>query len=144
MEYDGGGIKCHALLIIRMWQQGQREGTMTAGWLNYWQLQKRGDNPALQYKKDSHLSRLLTDILSGNGIYRTAKAWGTPSDIQKSGVLDFVRDGGSGQQSAGDAHQATPPNRRLGENMEQYTCVLDYGGRKSKLVWGDPRHPAQE
>ena len=28
--------------------------------------------------------------------------------------------------------------------MEQPTCVLDDGGRKSELVRGDPGHPAHE
>ena len=42
-------IKYRALLLIRICLQGQREGTMRkAGWLKYWKLQKRGDNP--QYK----------------------------------------------------------------------------------------------
>jgi hypothetical protein len=129
-------IECCALLIIRIWFQGQREGRMTTGGLKYWQLQKVEDN--IQYKKDSHLPRILTDIRSGNGIYRTPQAWGTPSDIQKKGVLDFTQDGGSGQPFAGDAHQANPPIHRLEENMEQFTCKLDDGGHKSKLVWGDP------
>ena len=40
-------IKCRALLITRIWLQGQHEGTMMAGWMQYWQLQEKRNNPPI-------------------------------------------------------------------------------------------------
>jgi hypothetical protein len=48
---DGGwgltevNSKCRALLITRIWLQGQREGTMMEGWQRYWIIQGMRDNP---------------------------------------------------------------------------------------------------
>ena len=42
--------KCRALLITRIWQQWQREGTMTTERLKYCMLKKR--RKSSQYKKD--------------------------------------------------------------------------------------------
>jgi hypothetical protein len=49
-EEGGWGLtevdaKCHALLITRLWLQGQREGTMMAAWQRYWQMHESGRNP---------------------------------------------------------------------------------------------------
>ena len=51
---DGGwdkmevNIECGALLITRIWLQGQRVGTMMVGWQQYWQLQEKRDNPHIR------------------------------------------------------------------------------------------------
>ena len=37
--------KCRALLLSRMWAQGQREWSATAAWLQYWHLLGTCDNP---------------------------------------------------------------------------------------------------
>ena len=37
--------KWRALLITRIWFQGQREGTVMAGWQHYWKLHGMRDNP---------------------------------------------------------------------------------------------------
>ena len=37
--------KCRALLLSRMWDQGQREWSATAAWLQYWHLLGTWDNP---------------------------------------------------------------------------------------------------
>jgi len=51
---DGGwdlievNIKCRALLITRIWLQGQQEGTMMKEWQRYWRLQGMRDNPHIR------------------------------------------------------------------------------------------------
>ena len=37
--------KCRALMITRIWLQGQREGTMMEGWQRYWRIQGKLYNP---------------------------------------------------------------------------------------------------
>jgi len=44
-------IKCRALLIARIWLQGQRDGTMMEDRQRYWRLQAMRDNPPPTYDR---------------------------------------------------------------------------------------------
>jgi len=49
-EEEGWGLtevttKCRTLLITRLWLQGQRIGTLTAGWQKYWGIKGLRNNP---------------------------------------------------------------------------------------------------
>jgi len=60
--------KCRALMITRIWLQGQREGAMMEEWQRYWRIQGMRDNPP-HIRKIPH-PRIPAYLRPGTGLHR--------------------------------------------------------------------------